>query len=216
MLVVLVVLALLALLCLTRAGVWAACDREGTLRLSLRAGPLKIRLLPGNKKKTPPKAEKKQAKEKREEGEKKKALSFTREDIEDALRTLLPALGRTLSRTRRGIQIRPLRLSLVLGGQEDPAASARLWGGLQAAVWGGMPRLERLLDIRDPWIHTDVDFESSAPVVEAEVGATFRIGTLLVMGFGAAVPALRWFLRCRKRARKRPPSPEPSAPVQPV
>lgn len=203
--------ALVTLLCLTRVGVWGAYDREKTLRLSLRVGWLKIRLLPGKKKKTPAKSKKKKESKKPKKKEPdeaaKKKLSFTREDIEDALRTLLPALGRALGRTRRGLRIRPLRLWLALGGQEDPAASAQLRGRIEAAVWGGMPRLERLLDIRDVSIHTEVDFESPAPVIEAEAGLTFRIGTLLALGFGLAVPALRWFLRFRKRAKNRPADP---------
>ena len=44
---------------------------------------------------------------------------------------------------------------------EDPAAAAGLYGKLQAAVWTGMPAAEKFLDIRDPYIHTGVDFETA-------------------------------------------------------
>ena len=155
---------------------------------------------------TPPK-EKKKKKPRKEPGEGRPKPSFTLEDGKDALRTLIPPLKQALGRTRRGIRVKPLRLSLVLGGREDPAASAQLYGELQAAVWGGMPFLERLLDIRDTYIHMDVDFNASGTAVEGEAGVSLRIGTLLAVGFGLAFPALGWFLRWRKRCRTRPPKP---------
>ena len=74
-----------------------------------------------------------------------------------------------------------------------------------------MPLLERLLDIRDPYIHTGVDFNAPAAAAEGEIGVTLRIGTLLAAGFGMAFPALGWFLRWRKRCRTRPPKPEKKA-----
>lgn len=212
---ILAVIALLGvLLCRTRVGAWAAYS-GGTLRLDVKVGFLGIHILPAKPKKGG-KAErpKKEKKKKKKPGEaaKKPGLSFTLEDGKDALRTLLPALKRALGRTRRGIRIKPLRLSLVLGGQEDPAAAAQLYGELQAAVWTGMPLLEKLLDIRDPYIRTDVDFTAPGTTVEGETGVTLRIGTLLAVGFGMAFPALGWFLRWRKRCKARPPKPEKKPP----
>lgn len=196
--ILLAVVLVIVLLCRTRVGVWAAYSREGGLRLDARAGPLRIHILPAKEKK--PEKPKKPQKPKKPKPEGKK-LSFTLEDVKDALRSLLPPLGRALRRTGRGIRVKPLRVSLTLGGQEDPAAAARLCGEIQAAVWTGMPELERLMDIPDPRIRVDADFTAPAPAVEAEAGVTLRIGTLLAVGFGLAVPALRWFLRFRKRNR---------------
>jgi len=209
---ILLVLALLiVLLCLTRVGVWAAFGGKGVF-LDARIGPLRLHILPAKPQKSKkPKPEKKQKKTKppkeRPAPEKRKP-DITLEDIRDALHSLLPPLGRALRRMGRGIQIRPLRLSVVLGGREDPAAAAQLYGELQAAVWTGMPLLERLADVREPYIHTDVDFCAGAAAVEGEAGVTLRIGTLLAMGFGVGVPALKWFLRWRKRSRSRPPEAE--------
>ena len=203
-----VIVLLTVLLCRTRVGAWAAFG-GGDLRLDVQFGFLRVQILPAKPKKAkkPPK-KKKQTPPKKEPEAGKPKLSFTLEDGKDALRTLLPPLKRALERTRRGIRVKPLRLSLVLGGQEDPAASAQLYGELQAAVWTGMPLLEKLLDIRDPYIHTDVDFNAPGIMTEGEVGITLRIGTLLAAGFGMAFPVLKWFLRWRKRCRTRLPSPE--------
>lgn len=215
--VALAMVLLIALLLWTRVGVWAALDREGTLRLDARFGVFRFHILPAGPKK--PRAEKKPKKkspekEKPPQAEKPegKKLSFALEDLEDALRTVLPALGRALKRLGRGIRIKPLRVSLTLPGLEDPAAAAKNYGIIQAAVWGGMPLAERLVDIREPSIHTDVDFLAEDLALEGEAGLTLRIGTLLAMGFGVAFPALGWFLRWRKRCKTRPPKPEKKTP----
>jgi len=204
----LVLVLLIVLLCLTRVGVWAAFGAEGVF-LDAKVGLLRVHILPAKPKKKKPKQEKKPKKPKKPKEkppeEKGKKLSIALEDVTDALRSLLPPLGRALKRLGRGIRIRPLRLSVTLGGREDPAASAQLYGELQAAVWTGIPLLERLADIREASIHTDVDFCADAPAVEGEIGVTLRIGTLLAMGFGVAIPALKWFLRWRKRCKTRPP-----------
>ncbi len=213
--ILLVIAGLLTLLCMTRVGVWAAFDGE-TLHLDARAGLLRINILSAKPKKPGPEKEKNPEKPKKAKKEKPKKerpkQSIALEDVRDALHTMLPPLGRALGRMGRGIRFKPLRLSLTLGGQEDPAASARLCGELQAAVWGGMPQLERLVDIRDVHIHTDVDFMAPDTAAEGEIGVTFRIGTLLAVGFGLALPALGWFLRWRKRCKTRPPKPEKKGP----
>ena len=212
-----VIILLIALLCWTRVGVWVAFGGE-ELRLDVKFGLLRVHILPAKPQKPreeKPKEEKKKPLKEPEEKEPKPKRAFTLEDGKDALRTLLPPLKRALRRFGRGIRVKPLRLSLVLGGQEDPAAAAQAYGEIQAAVWTGMPLLERLVDVRDVYIHTDVDFMASAAAVEGEAGATIRIGTLLAMGFGLAFPALGWFLRWRKRCKTRPAKPGKGAEAPP-
>lgn len=201
---------LIVLLCRTRAGVLVTL--EDAVRVDVRLGLLRFRVVPGReKKKKPPK--KKGAPEE-EGGAEKKKRSVPKPslaDIKDAVRTLAPPLKRALARTRRGIRVEPLRLSLILGGKEDPAAAAKLYGELNAAVWGGMPQMERLLDIPDPRIHMEVDFDGEETRTEGTVGVTIRVGTALAVGFGIAVPALRWFLRYMRRHRKEKQRPAPAA-----
>lgn len=207
--ILLAVLLLLALLCAARVGVWAAYS-GGDLLLDVKIGFLRLHILPArpasHKREKSKKVKKRPAKEAKKKPEKpRRPITF--EDIRDAFHTLLPPLKRGLKRMGKGVRIHPLRLSLVLGGQEDPAAAARLQGQAQTLLWSGMPLLESLMDIPAPSVHTDVDFTAAAPVIEGEMGVTFRIGTLLAAGFGVAFPALRWFLRFRKRLKTRPPEP---------
>ena len=202
---------LLVWLCLTRVGAQVTLSGGSTV-VDVRFGLFHFRVFPGKQK---PKASKEQDAEKTEKPKKKQEKQPlpkpTFSDIKDAVGTLWPPLKRALDRTRRGIRIHPLTVSLILGGADDPAAAAEQYGYLQAAIWTGMPVLEKVLDIPDPRIHTDIDFDAPEPLIEGTVGVTARIGTLLGVGLSVAIPALRWFLRFRKKAKETTPAPQPAA-----
>ena len=202
---------LLVWLCLTRVGAQVTLSGGSTV-VDVRFGLFHFRVFPGKQK---PKASKEQDAEKTEKPKKKQEKQPlpkpTFSDIKDAVRTLWPPLKRALDRTRRGIRIHPLTVSLILGGADDPAAAAEQYGYLQAAIWTGMPVLEKVLDIPDPRIHTDIDFDAPEPLIEGTVGVTARIGTLLGVGLSVAIPALRWFLRFRKKVKETTPAPQPAA-----
>lgn len=197
-----VFIALLFLLCITRVGVRAAFD--GELKLDAKFGWFHFRILPLKKrrKEAGKKAEKKPEKKKKPEKEKKPFPKPSLSDIKEAVRTLWPPLKKALGRTWRGIHIDPLRVSLTVGGKYDPASAAELYGYLQGGVWTAMPQLERLMDIPDPRIHLDIDFTVPQTSAKGEAGISIRIGTLLLMGLGIGIPALRWFLRFRKRKKQ--------------
>lgn len=209
-----VLLALIVLLCVTRVGVHAVFGER--LLLDAKIGWFRIHILPPkephkNAEERGKKAEK--AKKPEEKAAKKPPFpkpSFT--DIRDAVSVLLPPLKRALDRTRRGLRIEPLDLSMTLGGSEDPASAAQLYGELNAAVWSAMPVLERLLVIPSPHIHIGIDFMETKTKLEGEVGVTARIGTLLSVGATIGFPALKWFLQYKKK-EKQPPEPksEPAA-----
>ena len=203
-----VLVLLLLLLCRTRAGVLVTLG--DALRVDVKLGWFRFQAVPGRERRKKPL--KKREKEPRAggEAEKRSRSGPSLAEIRDAVRTLLPPLKRALARTCRGVRVEPLRLSLVLGGKEDPAAAAKLYGELNAAVWAGMPQLERLLDIPDPRVHMEVDFEAEENRAEGTLGVTIRIGTALAVGFGIAIPALRWLLRCMKTHRKEKPRPAPA------
>ena len=207
-----VLLALIVLLCVTRVGVHAVFGE--TLLLDVKIGWFRIHILPAKEanKKREKKAE--DAEETTEKAAKKPQFpkpSFS--DIRGAVSALWPPLKRALDRTQRGLRIDPLDLNVTLGGSEDPASAARLYGELNAAVWSAMPVLERLLVIPSPHIHIGIDFTESKTKLEGEVGVTVRIGTLLAVGATIGFPALKWFLQYKKKKEKQPPEPksEPAA-----
>ena len=205
-----ILLALLVLLCLTRVGVHALFG--DALALDAKIGPFRIHILPGKKqdKKREKRAkEPKEAEKSEEKAEKKPCFPKpSMADIREAVSVLWPPLKRALNRTRRGVRIHPMDLCVTLGGEEDPAAAAQLYGEAHAGVWAVMPVLERLLVIPEPHIHIGIDFNASETKVEGELGVTARVGTLLAVGATVAFPALKWFLRYRKKQKKQPPEPK--------
>lgn len=191
--------ALLVWLCLTRVGAQAAV-LDGAVRVDVRVGLFHFRVFPGKKKAKRENEEEEPEKKEKKSGKKGPKITFS--DVKEAAVTLWPPLRRALRRTRRGIRVKPLILSVTLGGGGDPAGAAQLYGQLQAAVWNGMPVLEKLLDIPEPGIHVGVDFNAPETAVEGSAGLTVRIGTLLAVAFGVGIPALKWFLRFRKRQKQ--------------
>lgn len=204
---ILAVLALLiALLCLLRLGVRASWGTE--TRVTAILGPVRFPLVPKKEGKTGKEKPKKEKQKKKKPAKEKAAKCRQplpkpgKEDIREALQLLLPALKRALRKLGRGIRIDPLRVSLTLGGKNDPADAAEKFGYLQAAVWAGMPQLQRWMHIPDPHIHTDVNFDAEKTEVSGEAAVTLRLGTLFAMGFALLIPALKWFLHYRKRHRE--------------
>lgn len=204
-----VLLALIVLLCVTRVGVHAVLGE--TLLLDVKIGWFRIHILPAkepNKKKKDQGKETEKAKKTEEKEEKKPFPKPSFADVRDAVSTLWPPLKRALDRTRRGLRIEPLDLSVTLGGSEDPASAAQLYGELYAAVWSAMPVLERLLVIPSPYIHIGIDFMETKTKLEGEVGVSARVGTLLAVGATIGFPALKWFLQYKKKKEKQPPEPK--------
>ena len=197
---ILAVLALLiALLCLLRLGVRASWG--GETRVTAILGPVRLQLVP-KKEKKPKKAKPPKEKADKPKRDRKPLPKPGREDIREAIRLMLPALKKALRKLGQGIRVDPLRISLILGGKNDPADAAEKFGYLQAAIWSGMPQLERWMHIPDPRIHTDVNFDAEKTEVSGEAAVTLRLGTLFAMGFALLIPAVNWLLPYRKRHRE--------------
>lgn len=200
-----VILALLLLLLLTRVGVRGAY-KDGVLTLDAKVGLLTFHILP---KKAAVEKEPKENPKKAEPPKKgKQKVKFSFADLRDAARTLWPPLKRALGRTRRGVRIHPLTLSLTLGAAEDPAAGAQNYGYINGAVWTVMPMLEQLLVIPEPSIHVGVDFDTAETKAEGTFGLSARIGTLLGIVLTIAIPGIKWFLRWNKQRKQQTATPK--------
>lgn len=205
-------LALLLLLCCTRVGIHLVMG--GELLLDAKVGWFHIHILPrkkADKKREEPRKESKKSGKNTEKKTKKPFPKPSFSDIRDAVSTLWPPLKRALQHIGKGLRIDPLDLSLTLGGSEDPSSAAQLYGEIHACLWAVMPVLEKLMDIPEPHIHIDVDFNASGTVLEGEAGVTARIGTLLAAGFTIWIPALKWFLRYQKDHKQQSPAEEPAS-----
>ena len=194
------ILLLLVLLSLVRVGAVLSFGEE--LRVRLRLGPAKLTLLPRPPKKDRPKREKKPKKQPTdgEKKPKKKAPSITALDILDALPALFESLKAGLRKTRRRLRIDPLRIAVVLGG-DDPADVGELYGMVSAAMYTVMPQLERLTYMPDPRIHLEADFTAAQTLAEGTVGLQLR--DLFAIGWAFGRPLLRWFLHFRKNSAAR-------------
>lgn len=217
-----ILLVLILLVLFLRVGVRIAFGDE--LRVIAVAGPLRLQIVPKpqrrpKKEKKPKKPKEKQEEKPQEAPKEKKKLGLTFADIRSALPYLWQSLKGALRKTRQRLRVDPLRLSLVLGGEPDPAASAETYGWLSAAVWTFMPRLEELMRIPDPYIHLDVDYSAAETKAEGEVGLSFQIRDLFAIGFAFGIPVLKWLLRWKKEKRLREEAQKaenPEKPQEPV
>lgn len=204
-----VLLALGIALWRLRLGVRVAFGPAGA-SADLGVGPVHIRLAP--RPETAVKKTEKPGKDKRSgkdlSAAAKKFPRPTAADLRDAWRTLGPPMNRALERTRRSIRVAPLRLSVTLGGAEEPADAAELYGLLNALVWTVMPTVERLVDVPDPGVRVGVDFDAPRTRAEGEIGLSLRLGTLIAVGLTAGLPALKWLKTYLKRHGPRRSAPK--------
>lgn len=201
--VFLALLVLLAVLLSVSFRVQASYDR-GDAALWIQYGPLRLRLYPPKPaKETKKKRERKSAKEeksKESQGETpKKKLSITMEQILYTLETLPPVLGRALGRVRRGIRVKPLRIHLLIAG-DDPAGTVLLYGRAQAALATGMPAVRRAVHIREEDIRLFLDFQRTRPDCAADVGISIRGWTGARIALCAGGSLVKWFLGFRRLA----------------
>ena len=200
------ILLLLVLLLFLRVGAVLSFGEE--LRVTARAGPVRLTILP-RPEKAAQKHQKKREKPVRKtenpsqkKDKKDKKLPLTARDILHALPSLFGALKAGLKKTRQRLRVDPLEISVVFGG-DDPADAGELYGMATAAMFAVMPQLERLVRIPDPHIHLDADYTGGPTRAEGTVGLSFQIRDLLAIGWAFGRPVLKWYLQFGKQAAAR-------------
>lgn len=199
-----VIAALIAVLLCLRVGVTASFGEE--LRVTAQIGPATVQIIPPPEKKPAKEKPKKAAAkaEKKPKERKKPDIHLTLEDIRGGLHAVWQSIQGALRRAGKRIRIDPLRLSFVFG-DEDPVNTAQWYGWANSAMWAVMPRLEEMIHMPDPRIHMEMDFTATETKISGTVGASYRIGDLLAIGFAAIGPVLKFgipFLRKQKAFKK--------------
>ena len=199
-----ITLAILALIAMLPLGVRVLYDSGGA-RVLLVAGPVKVQVFPGKKKKPlpgeePEKKEKKKTapKENAEKpAEKKKKSSEKSQPSGGSITDFLPLVKIVLDLLngyRKNIRLDLLECKLVLAG-DDPADLAENYGKAWAAVGNLWPRLERYFVVKKRDINIECDFTAQETTIFLRAQLTITVGRLLRVpgwhGLRAAVQFLK-------------------------
>ena len=188
--ILLIIALLLTAFNLLRVGVDAEYDGEALL-LRLKAGPVRITILP---KKEKPEKPKKKKKEKQPKAEKSKESPLTLPTLLKLVRPALEALGSF----RRKLSVDLLRLHARVG-TSDPYNTAMTYAYLQSAVYGLHPLVERALNVKERDVWLTPDFTSDDIAAEGRLIGTIRIGQIAGIALVLGWKALLVILRQRKR-----------------
>lgn len=181
---------LLVLILIGQLRVGAAVDySESGLFLRIKAGPVRIQVLPSKKEK----AVQEEPKSKDTKEKPKRALKDT---LSLALR-FVPLLGEAAGRLIRKIRIDHLILH-VIWGNENPASAAMGYGAGNAALGMLWPVLEHNFNVKEHDLRVDVDFERKTPTLTAQAQATLTIVQGLSLGVRLGIKALKLYLGYRR------------------
>ena len=198
--ILVILLALLTVVNLLPVGVDAEYVPEGFF-LRIKAGPVKLTILPKKEKK--PKKPKKEKKKKEkpeaeaEEKPKKKKRNLSLDLIFTLARLGLEAVGSF----RRKLRVELFRLYLLVANG-DPYKTAVLYGRIRAALDGLYPLFARAFTIDERDVRVGADFTQDKMQVQGRIILTIRIGQIVLIGLVFGWKFLRWYLK-QSRAEKR-------------
>ena len=194
--ILLIIALLLTAVNLLRVGVDAEYNGEA-LFLRVKAGPVKITILPKREKPAKPKKKKKEKPPKddkdEEQPKKKKKSPLTLPTLLKLVRPALEAVGTF----RRKLSVDLLRLHARIGSG-DPYSTAMTFGYLQSAVYGLHPLAERALNVKERDVWLTPDFTSDGIAAEGRLILTIRIGQIIWIALVLGWKALLVIIRQRK------------------
>ena len=200
----LVILAVLVLIGCIPVGGDVRYDENGAV-IKVKAGPIRIRILPKKDKpkkkkakKTKPKTEnpkKETAKKPAVEGEKKKSPLLA--NGIDSVFELLEIGTDTLGNLRRKLRLEELQLYVTFGG-DDPARSAVSYGRAWAVIGAITPYLERIFVIKKRDIQPVFQYNNQKMQVKAHLVLTITIGRIFSLGLRAGIRFLKFLIKNKK------------------
>ena len=186
---------LLVLILIGQIRVGAAVDYSETgLFVKIKAGPIRIQVLPAKEKKK--KEKKPKTRHPAEEGAKATPQKNVKDTLSLALR-FVPLLGEAAGKLVRKIRIDFLKL-YVIWGSADPASAAMGFGAGNAALGMLWPIFEHNFHVKKHDLRVDVDFERKTPALTAQTQATLTIGQMFSLGLLLGVKALKIYLGVRR------------------
>lgn len=203
--IVLLVLAVLDFIGCILVGVDVGFD--GEVRLAIKIGFIRVRILPSKPKK--PKKQKKKQPAAKKPAQKpaaapKKPL-FSGDPKE--LRALLQLGVQTLGDLRRKLRVEVLTLFVYFGGGDDPAKNAIAYGRAWAVIGSITPLLDQLFVIQKRRIEPRFAPQEDKLRVEGRIVLTITIGRALALGIRAGLGFLRIVSNKKKGdAEHEPPS----------
>lgn len=203
--IVLLVLAVLDFIGCIMVGVDAGFD--GELRLAIKIGFIRVRILPSKPKK--PKKQKRKQPAAKKPAQKpaaapKKPL-FSGDPKE--LRALLQLGVQTLGDLRRKLRVEVLTLFVYFGGGDEPAKNAIAYGRAWAVIGSITPLLDQLFVIQKRRIEPRFAPQEDKLRVEGRIVLTITIGRALALGIRVGLGFLRIVSNKKKGdAEHEPPS----------
>ena len=202
--VFLIVLAALFLVGQIRVGGLAEYSAEG-FRAWVRAGALKIRVFPLNKKDKPARKKEKKAKppkKKEEAPPPPKPLAEKAGGALDYARALLPVALDAVGTMYGKLRMDTLELELTVGAA-DPADAAMRYGQASAALGALWEPLTRAFHVKDGRARVRVDFEAGEMTVYGLASLSIKIGQILWLSVYFGCKTLRGFLAVRGRQKQK-------------
>lgn len=202
LLILAVVALVLFLIGQVRVGGQAEFNAEGFF-LWVRAGKLRIRILPVKPREKKPKEPKK--KKKPRKPKKEKEPTPLPEKIGGALeyaKELLPVALEAAGGMLRGLRVDTLRLELT-AGSPDPADAAMVYGQANAALGALWRPLTTAFRVKDGSARVKLDFDAPGMTVYGAAGLSIKIGTVVWIGLRAGFKALFGALAARKRLKQK-------------
>lgn len=135
-------------------------------------------------KKTISKSEHKTGKTAKSDKKLKKAA--TKKNYNGLIKTALRAAGRL----RRRLVVTKLIFHYTAGG-DDPADTALQYGRVSAAVYGMMPEVSRIFNVKHRDISVAVDFDIPKPQIELEISMGLFVWQLFYIGAATLIDFLK-------------------------
>lgn len=193
------VLLVLFLLSLVRLGGEAEYSEEGLL-VKVRVGLFRFQVFPFKKKEKPPKPEKKKASEPQKgETEPEKEQKPKRGGPLELVKQFLPLACEAAGELKRKIRIDKLYLDLVVAAS-NAAGTAMAYGYANMVLGMLWPLVEQNFEVKDPEIHTGVDFTTQSPTVYILAAFSVRLGQLVSFGLRFGWKFIRIYLKNRPKS----------------